>query len=112
MILTVPVTTDGQVDMKFGKAVTMAVATVEAGEITDWQQHDVGWDVLHDQGEHGQHHARIVRFLKEQGVERVLFAHMGQPMIHTIGKMGLELVEVPVMDARDAVVQAAALGAE
>lgn len=112
MILTVPVTTDGQVSTSFGRAAIMAVASVEDGQITDWQQHEVGWDVLHDQGEHGQHHARIVRFLKEHAVQRVLFTHMGQPMQHTIGKMGLELVEVPVTDAREITIQAAALVAE
>lgn len=111
MILTVPVTSDGQVDRSFGKAVRMAVATVVDGELTDWQVNEVGWDVLHDQGEHGQHHARIVRFLKENGIQRVLFAHMGQPMQHTINKMGLELVQVGPMDAKDAIVQAAALQA-
>ena len=56
MILTVPVTADGRVDARFGKATTMAVAKVEDGELTDWQAHEVGWDVLHDQSEHGQHH--------------------------------------------------------
>lgn len=109
MILTVPVTAAGQVDVRFGKAVTMAVAQVVDAQITDWQLHEVGWDVLHDQGEHGQHHARIVRFLIDQQVERVLFAHMGPPMQHTIGKMGLDLVQVGQMDARDAILQAAAL---
>lgn len=111
MILTVPVTSQGQVDTRFGKAETMAVATVTDGDITDWQLHEVGWDVLHDQGEHGQHHARIVRFLKENRVQRVLFAHAGQPMLHTMAKMGLELVQVAQMDAREAVRQAAALKA-
>ncbi len=111
MILTVPVTEEGLVDVKFGKAVTMAVATVVDEQITRWHLHEVGWDVLHDEGGHGQHHARIVRFLKDNEVQRVLFAHMGQPMLNTINKMGLELVQVGPMDAREAVVQAAALQA-
>lgn len=112
MILTVPVTPDGRVDPRFGKAEAMAVATVADGEISDWQLHDVGWDVLHDQGEHGQHHARIVRFLKDNNVQRVVFSHAGQPMLHTMQKMGLELVQVGQMNAKDAVRQAAALKAE
>lgn len=109
MILTVPVNPDGQIGTSFGKAVTMAVATVTDGRISHWQLHEVGWDVLHDQGEHGQHHGRIVRFLKENGVERVMFVNMGSSMMHTINKMGLQLVQVGPMDAREAVIQAAAL---
>lgn len=109
MILTVPLASEGQVGTSFGRAVTMAVARVSDGKINEWQIHEVGWDVLHDQGEHGQHHARIVRFLRENDVERVLFVHMGQPMMHTIGKMGIGLVQVGPMDAREAIVQAASL---
>ena len=109
MILTVPVAADGRVDPRFGKAVTMAVAKVDDGELTDWQTHDVGWDVLHDQSEHGQHHARIVRFLKENEVERVMCIRMGDSMRNTIQKMGLQLVQVGPMDAREAVIQAAML---
>lgn len=107
MILTVPVTSEGRVDPRFGKATTMVVADVTDGQITDWQTHEVGWDVLHDQGEHGTHHARIVRFLKEHQVDRVVYAHMGPPMLNTIGKMGLELVQVEPKDAREAVTEAA-----
>ena len=110
MKLTVPIADDGQIDPRFGKAVRMAVGTVaDDGQLTDWQINEVGWDVLHDQGEHGQHHARIVRFLKENQIDRVVFAHIGQPMMHTIDKMGLQLVEAPIMDAKDAILQAAAL---
>lgn len=112
MILTVPVTSDGQVDRRFGKAESMAVVTVVDGRISDWQLHEVGWDVLHDQGDHGQHHARIVRFLKDHGVQRVVFAHAGQPMLNTMSKMGLELVQVGSMEARQAVIQAAELQAD
>lgn len=112
MILTVPVAADGRVDARFGKATTMAVAKVEDGELTDWQAHEVGWDVLHDQSEHGQHHARIVRFVRDQQIERVVFAHMGQGMIHVMGKMGLTLVQVDQMDAKQAVLAAAALQPE
>jgi predicted Fe-Mo cluster-binding NifX family protein len=109
MILAIPVTEDGAVEPRFGKAPIMAVATVEDGEITDWQTHKVEWDVLHDLGEHGQHHARIVRFLKDNNVERVVFAHMGPPMQHTINKMGLVLVQTGLPDARESVLGAAAI---
>lgn len=108
MILTIPVQEDGQIENHFGRAPRMAVAKVEADQITDWQVHEVNWDVLHDQGEHGQHHARIVRFLREHEVERVVFTHVGAPMINTMSKMGLTLVQVDPGDAKEAVVAAAA----
>lgn len=109
MILTVPVTSEGIVSSGFGKAIRMAVGKVESGRLVDWQVHEVGWDVLHDQSEHGQHHARIVRFLKENEVERVMCIRMGDSMRNTIQKMGLQLVQVGPMDAREAVIQAAML---
>ncbi|MGI5950784.1 MAG: NifB/NifX family molybdenum-iron cluster-binding protein [Brooklawnia sp.] len=112
MILTVPVTPEGVVSSHFGKATRMAVGEVNDGQLVNWQVHEVGWDVLHDEGGGGQHHARIVRFLKEQGVQRVLFSGMGASMQNTVAKMGLELVKVGPLDAREAVVQAAALQAE
>lgn len=112
MILSVPVASDGRVDPRFGKATTMAVAEVVDGELVDWQLHEVGWDVLHDQGEHGQHHARIVRFLREHEVERVVFIRVGQSMLNTMGKMGLSLVQVGPLDAQQAVIAAAELQAE
>ncbi|NLA28255.1 MAG: hypothetical protein GX875_01165 [Propionibacterium sp.] len=108
MKLTAPVSEDGQIGSHFGKATRMAVGTVrDDGQLIDWRIDEVGWDVLHDEGSHGQHHARIVRFLKENEIERVVFTHMGQGMLNTINKMGLQLVEAPVMDAKEAIVQAA-----
>ena len=60
MKLTVPIDEDGQVDSRFGRAARMAVGTVtDGGQLADWQVYDVGWDVLHDQSAHGQHHARV-----------------------------------------------------
>ncbi|NLI83856.1 MAG: hypothetical protein GX440_00360 [Propionibacterium sp.] len=110
MKLTVPIAEDGQIDSRFGRAARMAVGTVtDDGQLTDWQVYEVGWDVLHDQSEHGQHHARVVRFLKDNQVDRVIFVQAGQSMLHTIDKMGLLMVQAPVMDAKDAVIQAAAL---
>lgn len=109
MILTLPVTDDGSVDPRFGRASTMAVAEVTDGQITSWTTHDVGWDVLHDEGPHGTHHGRIVRFLKEHNVERVLFVRMGDGMINTINKMGLVLIQVDPVDAKEIVLQAAAI---
>jgi len=110
MRVTIPVTPEGGIEARFGRAPLMAVATVDDGEITDWAVENVQWDLLHDQGEHGLHHARIVRFMRDFGIERVGFAHMGPPMIQTLFKLGMVLVQVdPAMDARDAVRGIAAL---
>lgn len=111
MILSVPVGDNGQVGGHFGRAHVMAVARVEEGELVEWHEHVVEWDVLHDQAaSHGQHHARIVRFLTEHQIERVLFSGMGQGMVNTITKMGLALIQVgEPMKAKDAVVAAAGL---
>ena len=110
MRVTIPVTADGGIEVRFGRAPLMAVATVSDGEITDWTVEAVQWDVLHDEGAHGTHHARIVRFMRDNQIERVGFAHMGPPMIQTLFKLGLTLVQVdPAMDARDAVRGIAAL---
>ncbi len=103
-VVAIPVTPDGGVEARFGRAPTMAIATVESGRITDWRTEDVGWDVLHDLGEHGQHHARIVRFMRDNSVTVAAAGHMGPPMVNTLGKLGLAVVlGVPEMPAKDAV---------
>ncbi len=38
-----------------------------------------------------QHHARIARFLSEPAVETVVADHMGPPMEHMLGKMGIRV---------------------
>ena len=82
-----------------------AVAAVEDGRIADWRVAETDWDVLHDQGGHGQHHARIVRFMRENGVDVAAAGHMGPPMVNTLDKLGLAVVTgVPSdMDAEQAV---------
>lgn len=75
-----------------GRAPRMAVATLENGRLTDWRVEETNWDVLHDQGGHGQHHARIVRFMRDNGVDVVAAGHMGQPMVNTLDKLGVSVV--------------------
>jgi len=87
MIVCVPVTPDGEVDPRWGRAARVAVATVEAGRITAWEEHAVAWDVLHDVGTEGGHHARVATFLKGHGVEVVVAGHMGPPMAQMLAKM-------------------------
>lgn len=84
-----------QVGGGLGRAHTMAIAKVADGEITSWQEHPVGWDELHDQGTHGSHHARIARFMRENGVQAVVSGHMGAPMVNMMVKLGV----TPVVDA-------------
>lgn len=91
-----------------GKAVRMAVAVVEDGRLLDWRVEETRWDVLHDQGGHGRHHARIVRFMRENDIDVVAAGHMGQPMVNTLGKLGLSVVMgVPAQMAPEEAVVAA-----
>lgn len=107
VILVVPVGPDATVGPSFGKASAVAVARVEGGEVTGWDVFDVGWDESHDAGTHGSHHARIVRFLREHGVERVVARHVGDPMKRTLSSMGVTAVLGVDGDARAAVLAAA-----
>ena len=81
-----------QVGGGWGKAQRIAIATVDDGTITDWTEHDVRWDLAHDEGTEGSHHARVVRFLREQGVQVVATGHMGPPMARMLGTMGIRAV--------------------
>ena len=91
MVVCIPVTGDGLIDSSWGRAARVAVATVTEQGIDDWQEFAVGWDGLHDAGTEGSHHARIARFLLDHGVEVVIAQHMGQGMVHMLGKMGLDV---------------------
>lgn len=107
MIVCVNVDGD-QVGGGYGRARSMAIAAVADGAVTDWNVADVRWDVLHDEGPEGSHHGRIVRFLRDNGVEVVVTGHMGPPMQNTLAKLGLRVVLGATGDARAAAVAAAA----
>lgn len=102
MIVCVPVGPDGQVGASWGRAPRVAVAHVTDGTVLDWQEHPVGWDALHDAGTHGSHHARVARFLREQGVEVVLAGHLGDGMVRMLGTMQVRTVLGVQGDARAA----------
>ncbi|MGA9774353.1 MAG: NifB/NifX family molybdenum-iron cluster-binding protein [Candidatus Dormiibacterota bacterium] len=91
MVVCVPVTAEGEVDPTWGRAERLAIAVVEGGGISKWEEHQVGWGELHDLSGEGGHHARVARFLLDHGVQRVVAHHMGEPMVHMLGKMGLEV---------------------
>ncbi|HEY3436191.1 MAG TPA: NifB/NifX family molybdenum-iron cluster-binding protein [Actinotalea sp.] len=108
MIVCVVVNESGEVGGGWGKARRVALATVADGAVTDWREADVRWDEAHDQGPEGSHHARIVRFLRENDVEVAVAGHMGPPMQNTLTKLGLRVVLGATGDARAAAVAAAA----
>ncbi|SDN91911.1 Predicted Fe-Mo cluster-binding protein, NifX family [Actinomyces ruminicola] len=107
-VVLVPVTAAGDVEPRFGRAPRVAVATVADGVVTGWQEHSVGWDVAHDAGTEGSHHARIVRFLNEHRVDTIVAEHMGAGMRRVVARMGIRLLATPGGDARAAVVTALA----
>lgn len=108
MILMTPVTPDGQSDTRFGRAHWVAVAEVDEGQIGSWQVHEVAWDVLHDEGTHGAHHARVVTFLKEHGIEAVVAAEMGPGMARMLQSAKLPILPASPGDAKASVLAALA----
>ena len=108
MILCVPVTTEGVVDPRWGRAESVAVAEVVDGEIVQWRVVEVSWDQLHDTGSSARHHARIARFLREHHVETVVAHHVGDGMVRMMNTMGLTLRLEASGDARAAVLDALA----
>lgn len=110
MIVCVPVTPDGAVDASWGRAPRAAVMRAEGGAIVSAEVFDVGWDVLHDVGTEGGHHARVARFLQDHAVEAVVANHMGPPMVHMLGEMGIRVVLGAAGDARAAALAAATEG--
>ena len=107
MIVAVPVTPEGLVDRRWGKADQVAVADVVDGAVQSWQVCDTNWHRLHDEGHHGAHHARVVRFLRDNKVEGVVIDHAGAPMMNTMHKLGLTIVVNASGPAREAVLAAA-----
>jgi predicted Fe-Mo cluster-binding NifX family protein len=107
VVVAVPLDGD-QVGTRWGRAERVAVAVVTDGVISWWTEHAVGWDAAHDAGSEGQHHARVVRFLRDQEVQVVAADHVGDGMLRMLDAMGVVLVTGARGPARDAVVAAAA----
>lgn len=108
MIVATPVNEDGQSAAAWGKAHWIGVADVIDGSVRSWQIHEVGWDESHDEGTHGSHHARIVRFLKEQGITVVVVEHMGPGMVQVTEKMGIPLLPASAGHAHASILAAIA----
>ena len=100
----VPVTPDGVVDPRWGRAQRVAVATIAGGEVQDWQEFQVDWNTLHDAGSEGAHHARVATFLRDHGIEAIGVSHVGPGMRRMLETMGIRLVTDITGDARDAAV--------
>jgi predicted Fe-Mo cluster-binding NifX family protein len=106
VVVAVPL--DGeQVGSRWGRAERVAVAVVTDGVISWWTEHAVGWDQAHDAGTEGQHHARVVRFLRDQRVQVVAADHVGDGMVRMLATMGVALVTGAHGPARDTAVAAA-----
>ncbi|HCU94067.1 MAG TPA: hypothetical protein DHU96_15620 [Actinobacteria bacterium] len=102
MRVCVPITTDGLVEPRWGRADRVAVADVTDGEIHDWQEFTVAWGTLHDQGTEGAHHARVARFLRENRVQAIAVHHVGAGMQRMLGSMQIQVVAGLGGDARSA----------
>lgn len=103
MIVCVPVDGVGAMDPRWGRAPRVALATVEDGSITDWQEVAVAWDSLHDAGSEAAHHARVARFLRERHVDVVVAHHMGGGMSRMLETMNVTVRLGAAGDARRAV---------
>lgn len=90
-VVSVAVDAAGMVDPRWGRASTVAVASVDAGGVQDWQVYAVGWDRLHDARTEGMHHAEVARFLQEHAVTDVVANHMGPGMEHMLSRMGIKV---------------------
>lgn len=106
MIVGVTITPDGTVGGGLGRARTVAVADVHDGQVATWTEVDVGWGDLHGTGPEGTHHARIVRFVREHGIECVVTSGLGDGMRTTLGKLGVVVRTDLDGDARAAAVAA------
>jgi len=89
MVVCVNLGPEGQVGSGWGRASCVAIAEVRVGKIVRWDEIEVGWDRLHDEGTEGSHHARIARFLMDHQVSQVISGHMGPGMQQMLARMGL-----------------------
>ena len=106
MIVCVPVAGGGAVDPRWGRAARVALVAVEDDQIVGWDEHDVGWDALHDAGSDARHHARVAGFLREHRVDTVVANHMGGGMEGMLDTMHITVHLGATGDARDAVLSA------
>jgi predicted Fe-Mo cluster-binding NifX family protein len=108
VIVCVAVTGDGMVARRWARAERVALAEVTAAGIESWREVEVDWGRLRETGTEGGHHARVARFLRENGVGAVAARHLGSDMAHMLGKLGVAVHLGASGDARRAVLDASA----
>lgn len=106
MRVCVPVASDGLVDPRWGRADRVATAEVTDESLEDWQEFDVGWGQLHDEGSERRHHARVAGFLRQHGVQMVVANHMGGGMLQMLQTMNISVHLGASGKARQAVTDA------
>jgi len=100
-----------------GRALSMAVAEVEQGQITSWEEYEVRWDLSHDQIETptgdlpaetiASHHARVASFMTEHQAEAVVTGTAGEPIVEILARLGIPVITDVHGDARQAAIAAA-----
>jgi predicted Fe-Mo cluster-binding NifX family protein len=103
MIICAPVTRDGNIDPRWGRADWIVIAEILDGEIKSWQEIEVSWSTLHDEGTDGSHHARVVKFLKDQNIESIVANHMGDGMTRMLETMKISVHLGAAGDSRTAI---------
>jgi predicted Fe-Mo cluster-binding NifX family protein len=105
MKLATPVDGAGNSAAAWGRAHWIAVAEVRDDAIADWQVEEVSWDVLHDES-HGGHHARVVRFLLDHGIDAIVVDHVGEGMRRMLHRMKIPTLAATPGDAQASVLAA------
>jgi len=108
VVVAVAVSEGGLVDPRWGRASTVALATVRQGVVSGWEEHQVDWGTLRETGSERAHHARVARFMKQHGVGAVAAGHMGRDMAAMLERMGLSVHLGARGDARQAVLEVVA----
>ena len=75
-----------------GRARTIARATVDGGEVVDWQETEVRWDESHEAEVEGNHHASIAKFFLSQHATDLVAAGAGPDMRRMLDRMGVRLI--------------------
>lgn len=103
MIVATPVTAEERSAPAWGRARWIALADVADGSISSWRVVEVGWDESHDGGSPGSHHARVVRFLRDESVAAVVVDHVGEGMQRMLATMGIPVLRATAGAARESV---------
>lgn len=106
MTIAIPVTAEGAVFERLGKAPFVATCVLRDGEVTGWTEHAVGWDQTYGVDVMGNHHARVMRFMQDNEVTDVVAADVCDNMRRSLEAKGVSLHADHAGDARAAVLAA------